>query len=136
SAAVRAEVLSKERFPVPLVARIYVAHDNPTGLPLTTVQDAAALARDVQAGRFPELDGLAAVVPIPDTVFEPGLQTEPPICMGRGRHADFQRRSSGHTSVESVHGPGLRPVRPTPGQPARRRQAIHESDRPETRQAR
>jgi hypothetical protein len=75
SAAVRAELLSKERFPVPLVARTHVVHDNRAGLPLTAAQDAAALARDVQDGRFPELDGLAAVVPIPNTVFEPGLRT-------------------------------------------------------------
>jgi hypothetical protein len=91
---------------------------------------------DLHAGHHPvragleSAGGVAALVGVdPDDD-----HVRVPLVDDRGETADDMPTSSAEAPdtplPESDHGPEHRPVRPTPAQPARRRQAIHESDRP------
>lgn len=69
--AVRAEELSKQRFPFPLVTRtLVVAHDE-SGLPPQALLEATQTAQATQEGQLSGLGGLAYVVPVPNVAFEP-----------------------------------------------------------------
>lgn len=70
--ALEAEVLSKTQFGVPFVGRTVVVHHDDAGLAPGSMGQAVQTARDVQDGRFPDLPGLAAAIPVPNTVHEPG----------------------------------------------------------------
>ncbi|MGH3478451.1 MAG: MMPL family transporter [Nocardioidaceae bacterium] len=73
ASALEAELLSKTQFGgVPFVARTVVVRHEPAGLPPGAVGQAVQTARDVLDGRFPELPGLAAMIPVPDTALQPG----------------------------------------------------------------
>ena len=72
ASALEAELLSKTRFGVPFVARTVVVRHEPAGLPPGAVGQAVQTARDVRDGRFPDLRGLVAVIPVPDTALQPG----------------------------------------------------------------
>ncbi|MGH3898821.1 MAG: MMPL family transporter [Pseudonocardiaceae bacterium] len=72
ASALEAELLSKTQFSVPLVARTVVVRHQPAGLPPGAVGQAVQTARDVLDGRFPDLRGLAAVIPVPDTALQQG----------------------------------------------------------------
>lgn len=72
ASAVEAELLSKTQFGVPFVARTVVVRHEPAGLPPGALAQAVQTARDVQDGRLPDLGGLAAVIPVPDTALQPG----------------------------------------------------------------
>ncbi len=70
--ALEAELLSKTRFGVPLISRTVVVRHQPAGLPPGALGQAVQTAREVRDGRFPDLRGLAAVIPVPGTVLDPG----------------------------------------------------------------
>ncbi len=70
--ALEAELLSKTEFGVPFVGRTVVVHHNGAGLAPGAVGQAAQTALDVRDGRFPDLPGLAAAIPVPNTAIEPG----------------------------------------------------------------
>ena len=72
--AVRAETLSKQQFPFPLITRTLVVHHDEDGLPPGTLREAAQTARDVREARLSDLPDLAAVFPLPNVVFEPGAR--------------------------------------------------------------
>ncbi|MGQ0718229.1 MAG: MMPL family transporter [Pseudonocardiales bacterium] len=72
ASALEAELLSKTQFGVPFVARTVVVRHQPAGLPPGAVGQAVQTARDVRDGRFSDLRGLAAVIPVPDTALQPG----------------------------------------------------------------
>ncbi|MGH4008189.1 MAG: MMPL family transporter [Pseudonocardiaceae bacterium] len=72
ASAVEAELLSKTQFGVPFVARTVVVRHQPAGLPPGALAQAVQTARDVHDGRLPDLGGLAAVIPVPDTALQPG----------------------------------------------------------------
>jgi len=74
SPALEAELLSKQQFPVPLITRTVVVRDAAVGLPPGALAAATQLARDIRAEGLDDVPGLAAVIPVPNTVFEPGLQ--------------------------------------------------------------
>ncbi|MGH3973798.1 MAG: MMPL family transporter, partial [Pseudonocardiaceae bacterium] len=72
ASALEAELLSKTQFGFPFVGRTVVVQHNGAGLPPGAVGQAVQTARDVRDGRFPDLSGLAAAIPVPNTAIEPG----------------------------------------------------------------
>lgn len=72
ASALEAELLSKTQFGVPFIGRTVVVRHEPAGLPPGAVAQAVQTARDVRDGRLPDLRGLAAVIPVPDTALQPG----------------------------------------------------------------
>ncbi|MGH3821402.1 MAG: hypothetical protein ACRDRA_00930, partial [Pseudonocardiaceae bacterium] len=70
--ALEAELLSKEQFGVPFVGRTVVVRHARDGLPPGALSQAVQTARDVRDGRLPNLGGLVAVIPVPDTAVKPG----------------------------------------------------------------
>lgn len=72
ASALEAELLSKTQFGVPFIGRTIVVRHAPAGLPPGAVAQAVQTARDVQDGRSPDLPGLAAVIPVPNTALQPG----------------------------------------------------------------
>ncbi len=70
--ALEAELLSKTKFGVPLISRTVVVRHQQAGLPPGALSQAVQTARQVRDGRFPDLRGLAGVIPVPGTVLEPG----------------------------------------------------------------
>ena len=68
---VQAEKLSKLNFSLPLVTRTLVVAYDEKGLPPQALREAAQTAQAVQEGQLSGLDGLAAVVPVPNVLFEP-----------------------------------------------------------------
>lgn len=72
ASALDAELLSKTQFGIAFVGRTVVVRHEPAGLPPGAVVQAVQTARDVRDGRFPDLRGLAAVIPVPDTALQPG----------------------------------------------------------------
>ena len=72
--ALQAELLSKTRFPFPLITRYVVVQHDENGLPTETLAGAARTARAVREGGLEGLDGLVAVAPVPDVVLEPGAR--------------------------------------------------------------
>ncbi len=93
--ALQAELLSKTQFGVPLISRTVVVRHSRTGLPSGAVAQAVQTARDVRAGRFPDLHGLAAVIPVPDTALEPG-----PVSSTMFYFLHFRPGTGGAQSVE------------------------------------
>ena len=69
--AVRAEALSKQQFPFPLITRTLVVRHDESGLPPQALLEAAQTAQAAREGQLSGLDGLAYVIPVPNVVFEP-----------------------------------------------------------------
>lgn len=69
--AAEAEELSKLHFPFPLITRELIVRHDDRGLPPEALQEAAETALAVRDGQLSGLDGLAAVVPIPNVILEP-----------------------------------------------------------------
>ncbi|MGH3842414.1 MAG: MMPL family transporter [Pseudonocardiaceae bacterium] len=96
--ALQAELLSKTQFGVPLISRTVVVRYDRTGLPPGAMAQAVQTARDVRAGRFPDLRGLEAVIPVPRTAMEPGSASTTMLYF-----LHFRPGTGGGQSVELAH---------------------------------
>ena len=66
--AVRSEIRSFEKFGFPLLSRVAVVQRAPDGLSLMTQAEAAARAREVTDGKFPDVKPIVAAVPVMNTL--------------------------------------------------------------------